>query len=134
MVRPIPHRLIRAELVTIYPIDTATTLVDALAKTGLSRDVRLPAITIPAQLEYGKEETEEAPLPGAYKRSVTMVLRAVDCARRSYTPKAGDLVTSEAFHGAGTSTDRLYIDGATKHVEGQGWICPLSDKAPVRRS
>jgi hypothetical protein len=108
--------------------------VDGFAKTAMDHDARGADVTILAQLEYDKESRAGDPIPGAMERSVMMVLRDLDCDRAGYVPREGDLVTRQAFLGADATADRLYITSAMKHVEGQGWLCSLADKAPMRRS
>ena len=133
MVRPIPHRLIRPETVTISPIDTAAT-VDGFARSAMDHDARLADVVIPCQLEYKGERLDGSPLPGTMKRMVIMAIIKRICDGKGYTPHTGDLVTNEAFVCVGSSGDRLYISSKPKHVEGQGYLCELMDKAPTRRS
>ena len=132
MVRPIPLRLIRAELVTVSPL-LSTPLTDDLSGHASERYERGSEILIAGQTIYADERSEDSPIPGARIRTVSVLFRGVDCIALAYVPAIGDLVKSNAFLGGPAATDHLYIEDVKHHIEGQGWLCRLSDRSPGRR-
>lgn len=104
-------RLFHPQLVTLSPLDRAAQRVDELAGEPFAKLERAATVQLEAQVEEGSDNRRRPSQGGAVvSHGGTLTFRRKDVASSSWTPTAGDEVTSVADRdGANPRAVRWYV-------------------------
>lgn len=108
-------------ILTIQPIDPSNQTKDSNTGEAYHVHERKNTVTIKGAIDWRKQDDRVGTLGGTSLDTVgDCLIRAVDCRRRGYVPRAGDLLIEIKDRKSGTRSVRLYLENVIEYPQTRG--------------